>query len=110
MTTEPRHPDGADPLDREPEIRSVARLRMLHSLAAQLNLLKDVRQIGEAITHELRTLIDYHNCRVFELQDDGETLLPIAFHGELFEYQEETFDALVTKVGRGITGSCADTG
>ena len=37
-------------------------------------------------------------------------VLPIAFHGELFEYQEETFDALVTKVGHGITGHVAETG
>jgi hypothetical protein len=77
---------------------------MLHSLAARLNRLRDTSQIGEAITAELRGLIDYHNCRVFQLQPDGETLMPVAFRGELTEYQGETFEALLTRVGQGITG------
>jgi PAS domain S-box-containing protein len=109
MATVPMQPNGLPTTDGEPA-RSVAQLRMLHSLAAQLNGLGDVDQIGEAIARELRTLIDYHNCRVFVLREDGETLAPIAFRGELFEYQVETFDALVTKVGRGITGHVAETG
>jgi PAS domain S-box-containing protein len=91
-------------------LRSVAQLKMLHSLAARLNELQDVRLIGEAITAELRTIVDYHNCRVFLLQPDGETLLPIAFEGVLSEYQGETSDLLVTKVGSGITGHVASTG
>ena len=48
---------GAD-ADR---IRSVAQLNMLHSLAAKLNSLSSVAEIGSAITAELRTIIDYHN-------------------------------------------------
>src|SRR5207245_244556 len=47
---EVRGPD----LDR---IRSVAQLNMLHSLAAKLNALGDVKGIGEAIAAELRTII-----------------------------------------------------
>src|SRR5437588_5750191 len=96
--------------DGRADHRSVAQLRMLHSLAARLNRLNEVGHIGEAITSELRTIIDYHNCRVYILAADGEALLPIAFRGELLEYQGETFDALVTKVGRGITGHVAETG
>src|SRR6185436_3745071 len=46
----------------EHELRSVAQLRMLHALATRLNALDDVAAIGEAITTELKTLIDYHNC------------------------------------------------
>jgi PAS domain S-box-containing protein len=83
---------------------------MLHSLAARLNRLRDTSQIGEAITAELRGLIDYHNCRVFQLQPDGETLMPVAFRGELTEYQGETFEALLTRVGQGITGHVAASG
>jgi hypothetical protein len=66
------------------EDRSVAQLDMLHSLAAALNMLGDAEAVGSAITAELRTIIDYHNCRVYLLQSDGVTLLPIAFRGELF--------------------------
>ncbi len=92
------------------ELRSVAHLKMLQSLTQKLNRLNDVERIGETITAELRSLIDYHNCRVHLLQPDGETLVPIAFRGELLEYQGETFDALVSRVGEGITGRVAATG
>jgi hypothetical protein len=75
--------DESEPaLDRgDSELRSLAQLKMLHTLAARLNRLNDVSQIGEAITAELRTLLDYHSCRVYLLQPDGKTLLPIAFRG-----------------------------
>jgi GAF domain-containing protein len=92
------------------ELRSIAQLRMLHSLARRLNQLNHVRQIGEAITGELRTLIDYHNCRVHLIGDDGQTLVPIAFRGELSEYQGETYEALLIPLGRGITGRVAQIG
>ncbi|MFB3738473.1 MAG: GAF domain-containing protein, partial [Candidatus Velamenicoccus archaeovorus] len=92
------------------ELRSVAQLRMLHSLAARLNRLNDVRQIGDAITSELKTLIDYHNCRIYLLADDQVTLEPIVFRGDLTEYQGETYEELVAKVGEGITGHVAETG
>jgi K+-sensing histidine kinase KdpD len=82
---------------------------MLHRFAARLNLAPDLRAIGEAVTSELRTLIDYHNCRVHLLHEDGVTLVPIAFRGELSEYGGETYDALVTAVGRGLTGHVAET-
>jgi PAS domain S-box-containing protein len=96
--------------DLGPELRPVAQLKMLRSLAAKLNRLIDVREIGRTITIELGRLIEYHNCRVFHLQPDGETLLPIAFQGTLTEYQGETFEALIIKVGQGLTGYVAQTG
>ena len=91
------------------DLRSIAQLNMLHSLAARLNGLNDVGQIGGVITAELRTLIDYHACRVFLLQPDEETLYPIALRGELSEYQDETAAELTTKVGQGLTGHAAET-
>ena len=45
-----------------------AQLNMLHNLAATLNTFDDVGKIGESITAELRTIIDYHNCRVYLLR------------------------------------------
>ncbi len=94
----------------EHELRSVAQLRMLHALATRLNALDDVAAIGEAITTELKTLIDYHNCRIYLLFEDGLTLWPVTFRGELTEYESETPEELVTKVGEGITGYAAITG
>jgi PAS domain S-box-containing protein len=98
-----------DPSDGHDGVRSLDQLNMLHSLAARLNGLNDVREIGEAITAELRTIVEYHSCRVFVLQPDEQTLYPIAFRGELSEYREETAQALITRVGRGLTGHVAET-
>ena len=93
----------------EHELRSVAQLRMLHALASRLNALDDVDAIGEAITTELRTLIDYHACRIYHLLDDGQTLWPISWAGD-GEYESETVEELVSKVGEGITGRAAFIG
>jgi diguanylate cyclase (GGDEF)-like protein len=92
------------------ELRSVAHLKMLQSLSNKLNRLTEVGRIGETITAELRSLVDYHNCRVHVLSENGRMLIPVAFRGELSEYQGETFDALLTKVGEGLTGHVAQTG
>jgi signal transduction histidine kinase/putative methionine-R-sulfoxide reductase with GAF domain len=91
------------------DLRFVAQLNMLHSMAASLASLGDVGKIGAAITGELRTILDYHNCRVYVLEDDGVTLLPVAFRGEIFyEYEHETLEELITYVGEGITGYVAE--
>ena len=91
------------------DLRFVAQLNMLHNMAAALAGMNDVSEIGAAITEELRTILDYHNCRVYVLQDDGSTLLPVAFRGEIFyEYEHETLEELITYVGEGITGWVAE--
>jgi len=112
QATDGGHVVGAGPGmngDDADRVRSVAQLNMLHSLAATLNRLGDVREIASAITEELRTIVDYHNCRVYVLEDDGVTLIPVAFRGELFsEYEGEGFEGLVTKMGEGITGTVAE--
>ncbi|HZB03540.1 MAG TPA: diguanylate cyclase [Actinomycetota bacterium] len=92
------------------ELRSMAHMKMLQSLSAKLNRLNDVREIAELILVELRTLIDYHNCRIHLVDEDGTTLIPIAFRGHLLEYEGETFEALLTQMGEGITGTVARTG
>ena len=89
------------------DARSIAHLKMLQSLSTKLNRLNDVRAIGTAIVTELRALVDYHNCRVVLV--DGDELRPIAFHGELGN-PELGAEALVCRVGEGITGRAAATG
>jgi diguanylate cyclase (GGDEF)-like protein len=92
------------------EFRMVAHLKLLQSLSSKLNRLQEVRQIGETLFSEIHSLIDFHNCRVNLMDSDGEMLRPIAFGGELLEYQGETEEALATKIGEGITGRVAETG
>ncbi len=99
-------PDRPTPsLDGRRDARSIAHLKLLQSLVGQLNRLNDVRQIGETIVSELRTLIDYHNGRVYLAE--GELLVPIAFRGELGPYSEENAQVLTCRIGEGITGHVA---
>src|ERR671923_1849267 len=90
------------------DVRSIAHLKMLQSLAGKLNRLNDVRRIGEVIVDEPRMLGDYHNCRVYVRE--GDDLIPIAFKGDLGAYGEESVETLWCKVGEGFTGHVAETG
>ena len=91
------------------DVRSIAHLKMLQSLSGKLNRLNDVREMGEEIAAELRSLIDYHNCRIF-VSDDRD-LVPIAFRGELSTSTRSlSLDVLRIKIGVGITGRCAELG
>ena len=91
------------------DVRSLAHMKLLRSLTGKLNRLTDVRKIGEEIAAELRSLIDYHNCRVFVV--DGEDLVPVAFRGALgADASGLAFDLLRGRVGHGITGRCAERG
>jgi diguanylate cyclase (GGDEF)-like protein len=90
------------------DVRSIAHLKMLQSLAGRLNRLNDVREIGSVIVNELRGLIDYHNCRVYIA--DAEVLFPIAFKGTLGQYTEESAEDLTCNFGEGFTGWVAETG
>jgi len=99
-------PDSPEPAR---DVRSIAHLKLLQSLSGKLNRLNDVREIGDEIAAELRSLIDYHNCRVFVV--DGDDLIPISFRGE---FTSETaalpLELLRAKVGQGVTGRCAELG
>ena len=92
------------------DVRSLAHMKMLQSLSGKLNRLNDVREICDEIANELRSLIDYHNCRVSVI--DGEELVPITFKGELSAQTtgEQPLDLLRRKIGVGITGRCAELG
>ena len=98
-------PDGKPISGRD--VRSIAHLKMLQSLAGKLNRLNDVRRIGAVIADELRLLIDYHNCRVSVIE--GDEVVPIAFRGELVSRDGEHVDLPRTKIGEGITGRAAAT-
>jgi diguanylate cyclase (GGDEF)-like protein len=90
------------------DVRSIAHLKMLQSLAGRLNRLNDMREIGSVIVNELHGLIDYHNCRVYIADED--TLFPIAFRGTLGQYTEESAEDLTCKFGEGFTGWVAESG
>ena len=98
-------PDGPG----EGSTRSIAHLKMLQSLSGKLGRLNDVRKIGGAIAAELRSLVDYHNCRVFV--SDGDELIPVAFLGELTSGTDFlSLEILRKRMGEGVTGRCAELG
>jgi diguanylate cyclase (GGDEF)-like protein len=90
------------------DLRSIGHLKLLQSLAGQLNRLNDVQEIAATIATELRLLIDYHNCRIF--LRDGERLKPIAFVGEFDARLGKATDVYETVVGAGITGHVVESG
>src|SRR6266545_4956150 len=92
------------------EVRMVGHLKLLQSVSSKLNRLQDVRKIAHTIIDEVGALIEFHNCRIHLLDSAGQTLIPMAFHGVLTEYEGETEEVLVTPVGVGITGRVALTG
>ena len=89
------------------DIRSVAHLKMLQSVATRLNRLNSVKEIAEAIVSELRGLIDYHSCRVYLVE--GDEVFPVALKGDGVTEEQEV-QALRIKVGTGVTGYVAETG
>jgi HD-GYP domain-containing protein (c-di-GMP phosphodiesterase class II) len=91
------------------DVRSIAHLKMLQSLSGKLNRINGVREIAEEIAAELRSLIDYHNCRISVV--DGDEVVPVAFRGELStNIQSLSLDLLRIPVGYGVTGRCVETG
>jgi diguanylate cyclase (GGDEF)-like protein len=88
--------------DWQGQVDSIARL------GTRLNHLSSAADIGTAICHGLRELIDYHNVRVYRV--DGEDVLPVAWRGEDGTYSHEAAEQLRTRVGAGITGWVAQHG
>jgi diguanylate cyclase (GGDEF)-like protein len=99
--------DRPDAYDAARDVRSVAHLKMLQSVAARLNRLSSVKDIAEAIVSELRGLIDYHSCRVYLVE--GDEVFPVAIKGDGVT-EEEQVQALRIRLGTGITGYVAETG
>ena len=51
------------------EMRSLAHMKTLQSLAGRINWLREVDEIGEAIVQELRLLLAYHACRIYVVEE-----------------------------------------
>ncbi|MDQ3963809.1 MAG: GAF domain-containing protein [Actinomycetota bacterium] len=93
---------------RSHDVRSLAHMKMLQSLAGKLNRSNDVKEIGATIANELRTLIDYMSCLIWVRI--GDELHPIAARGELAEVMESDPETLIRPVGEGIVGHVAAAG
>ena len=93
--------------DTAHDVRSIAYMKMLQSLAGKLNRINDVGEIGWTIANELRTLIDYVSCIIW--LRDGDNLVPLAARGELADLVKNESHRLIRPVGVGIVGHVAET-
>ena len=85
-----------------------AQLQSIQQLGTRLTRLRTVHEIGQTICAELNQLIDCHNIRVYRVE--GEDCMPVAWRGEVGEYEGEDGEQLRLKVGEGITGWVARHG
>jgi diguanylate cyclase (GGDEF)-like protein len=80
-----------------------AQLAVLQAASARMNRENTVEQVGRAIVEETRSIIDYHNARVYLVEPLGD-VVPIAFEGVVGTYDDVDFDLLRCKMGEGFTG------
>ena len=85
-----------------------AQLQSIQQLGSRLTRLRTVEEIGHAICAELNQLIAFHNVRVYRLE--GEHVLPVAWRGDIGEYEGEDMEQLKLEIGEGITGWVARYG
>jgi len=85
-----------------------AQLHSIQQLGTRLTRLRTVNEIGQTICTELNQLIASHNIRVYRVE--GEDCVPVAWRGEVGEYESENGEQLRLKVGQGITGWVARHG
>ena len=85
-----------------------AQLHSIQQLGTRLTRLRTVREIGQTICTELNQLIACHNIRVYRVE--GDECVPVAWRGEVGEYETEDGEQLRVKVGQGITGWVASHG
>ncbi|MBI2763877.1 MAG: diguanylate cyclase [Chloroflexi bacterium] len=92
---------NADLFDRL-EARA-ARMAVVQAASARMNSATTVEAVGRAIVEEVGAIVDYHNARVYIIEQD-ESILPIAFEGKVGEYEIVDWSVLRTRVGEGFTG------
>src|SRR5438309_9537782 len=94
------------PDKRLPEAHSwTQHLDAIQQLGARLANIGSVPEISETIGQAITTLLPYDQCRIYLLEDDGQTLSPVYFSDtRRSEYDGVTAETLAIEVGQGITG------
>ncbi|HET7028082.1 MAG TPA: diguanylate cyclase [Candidatus Limnocylindrales bacterium] len=86
-----------------------AQLDVLRAASARMSRENTVQSVGRAVVEETRRIIDYHNARVY-LIEDPDKVVPIAFEGRVGAYEKVDFAVLETRLGVGFTGWVAEHG
>lgn len=85
------------------------RLAVLEAASSRINRARTIEAVGRAIVEETRRVIDYHNARVYVLEQPR-ALVPIAFEGRVGEYEKVDMELLRTTLGHGFTGWVGEHG
>ena len=94
---------------RAAELRRAGQLQVLQLAARRMSASLTSEEVGRAVVEETRRVIDYHNARVYVLEEPDE-LVPVAFEGRVGAYEKVDLDILRTKLGEGLTGWVAKHG
>ena len=86
-----------------------AQLAVLQAASARMSRENSIEQVGRAVVEETRSIIDYHNARVYLVEPLGD-VVPIAFEGVVGTYDDVDFDLLRCRMGEGFTGWVAQHG
>lgn len=93
---------------REATERWVGQLEVAQRAAARMAGRSSVRDVAATVADEIRSIVDYHACRVYVLED-GEDLVPVVAAGDN-GYETIDLDDLRLRVGEGFGGWVAATG
>ena len=94
---------------RAAEARRAGQLLVLQGAAKRMSASLSPAEVGRAVVEETQRVIDYHNARVYLLEQPDD-LVPVAFEGRVGAYDKVDLDILRTKVGLGLTGWVARNG
>ncbi len=86
-----------------------AQLAVLQAASARMSRQNTIESVGRAIVEEIGQIIDYHNCRVYVIEEPDD-VIPIAFEGRVGTYDDVDMELLRTKLGEGFTGWVAQHG
>ena len=94
---------------RDATERWVAQLEAAQRAASRMSGRPTVEAVAEAITDETRSIVDYHNCRVY-LVEPNDDLTPVIAAGQIGFYEQIPLELLRTRVGEGFAGWVARHG
>ena len=86
-----------------------AQLAVLQAASARLSRAATVVEVGRTVVEETRRIIDYHNARVY-LIEEPDDVVPIAFEGTVGAYEQVDLELLRCRFGEGFTGWVAEHG
>ncbi len=94
---------------RDTTERWVAQLEAAQRAAARMSGRPTVEAVAQAVADETRAIVEYHNCRVYLVEPNGD-MTPVIAAGRIGYYEKIPLELLRTHVGEGFAGWVAEHG